>query len=88
MLCLSARNELMRACGYTYKECEAEGWGLPVTHSECDYRGSAKYDDLLEISAWVKSMKGVRLEFARGLHPRSELQSLRRVWNDDRNEER
>ena len=41
-----ARNELMRACGYTYKECEAEGWGLPVTHSECDYRGSAKYDDL------------------------------------------
>ena len=50
--------------GYTYKECESEGWGLPVTHSECDYRGSAKYNDLLEISAWVKSMKGVRLEIA------------------------
>ena len=59
-----ARNELMRACGYTYKECEAEGFGLPVTHAEADYRGSAKYDDLLEISACVKSQKGVRLEIA------------------------
>ena len=46
-----ARNELMRACGYTYKECEAEGWGLP-------------YDDLLEVTAWVRAQKGVRIEIA------------------------
>ena len=59
-----ARNELMRSCGYSYKECESEGWGLPVTHAECNYRGSAKYDDLLEISAWVQSQKGVRIEIA------------------------
>jgi acyl-CoA thioester hydrolase len=59
-----ARNELMRSCGYTYKELEAEGRGLPVTHSEADYRSSAKYDDLLEISAWVQAMKGVRIEIA------------------------
>ena len=37
-----ARNELMRACGYTYKDCEAEGWALPVTHAEVDYRRPAK----------------------------------------------
>ncbi|MCR5414665.1 MAG: acyl-CoA thioesterase [Kiritimatiellae bacterium] len=59
-----ARNELMRASGYTYAACEAEGFGLPVTHAEVNYRGSAKYDDLLEISAWVQSQKGVRLEIA------------------------
>ena len=59
-----ARNELMRACGYTYRECEAEGWGLPVTHAECNYKGSAHYDDLLEISAWVQAQRGVRLEIA------------------------
>ena len=59
-----ARNELMRKCGYTYKECEAEGWALPVTHAELDYKGSAKYDDLLEITAFVQSQKGVRLEIA------------------------
>ena len=59
-----ARNELMRASGYTYKECESEGWGLPVTHAELNYKASAKYDDLLEISAWVQAQKGVRLEIA------------------------
>jgi acyl-CoA thioester hydrolase len=59
-----ARNELMRACGYTYRECEQEGWMLPVTHAEVDYRSSAKYDDLLEITAYVSKMKGVRIEIA------------------------
>ena len=56
-----ARNELMRSIGYTYKECEAEGWALPVTHAEVDYRRPARYDDLLEVSATVSSQKGVRI---------------------------
>ena len=59
-----ARNELMRAMGYDYKTCESEGFMLPVVHAEVDYRSPAKYDDVLEISAWVKSQKGVRLEVA------------------------
>ena len=59
-----ARNELMRACGYTYKQCEAEGFMLPVVHAEADYKSPAKYDDLLEISAWVQLQKGVRIEIA------------------------
>ena len=59
-----ARNELMRSCGYSYKECEADGIALPVTHAEADYRASAKYDDVLEITAFVQSMKGVRTEIA------------------------
>ncbi len=59
-----ARNELMRSTGYTYKQCEEEGFALPVTHAEVDYRRPAKYDDLLEITAFVKSQHGVRLEIA------------------------
>ncbi len=59
-----ARNELMRSCGYTYRECEAEGWMLPVIHAEVDYRSPARYDDLLEITAYVRLQKGVRLEIA------------------------
>lgn len=59
-----ARNELMRACGYTYKQCEAEGWMLPVVHAEVDYRRPARYDDLLEVTAWCRAHKGVRLEIA------------------------
>jgi len=59
-----ARNELMREIGYTYRECEAEGWALPVIHAELDYRSPARYDDLLEVSAWVQALKGVRIEIA------------------------
>ena len=40
----------MRECGYTYRECEAEGWMLPVIHAEVDYRSPARYDDLLEVN--------------------------------------
>ena len=59
-----ARNELMRACGYTYRECEAEGWARPGTHAEVDYKRPARYDDLLEVTAWCRAHKGVRLEIA------------------------
>ena len=59
-----ARNELMRAAGYTYKRCEADGWMLPVIHAEVDYKSPAHYDDLLEVTAFVKAQKGVRLEIA------------------------
>ena len=50
-----ARNELMRAAGYTYQRCEAEGFLLPVIHAEVDYRSPAKYDDMLEITASTSS---------------------------------
>ena len=59
-----ARNELMRACGYTYKKCEEEGWMLPVIHAEVNYHSPAHYDDLLEVTAYVQAQKGVRLEIA------------------------
>ena len=71
-----ARNELMRACGYTYRECEAEGFMLPVVHAEVDYRRPAKYDDLLEITAWVQQQKGVRLEIACEVRRKGEDQLL------------
>ena len=71
-----ARNELMRSCGYTYRQCEEDGFALPVTHAECDYRGSAKYDDLLEISAWVQAQKGVRLEIACEVRRKGEERAL------------
>ena len=71
-----ARNELMRSCGYTYVECEREGWGLPVTHAELDYRRPARYDDLLEVTAFVKSMKGVRIEIACEVRRKGEAEVL------------
>ena len=37
---------------------------LPVIHAELDYKQPAKYDDLLEVTAWVSAKKGVRLEIS------------------------
>jgi len=71
-----ARNELMRSIGYTYKECEAEGWALPVTHAEVDYRRPARYDDLLEVSATVSSQKGVRIEISCEVRRKGEQELL------------
>ena len=59
-----ARNELMRSIGYTYRQCEEEGWMLPVVHAEGDYRAPARYDDLLEVTAYVKEQRGIRIEIA------------------------
>ncbi len=71
-----ARNELMREMGYTYKECEAEGFALPVVHAEVDYKSPARYDDLLEISAWVDEIKGVRCRIACEVRRQGEMQLL------------
>ena len=71
-----ARNELMRACGYTYRACEEDGRMLPVVHAEVDYRRPARYDDLLEITAYVKGQKGVRLEIACEVRRRGEEEPL------------
>jgi len=57
-----ARNELLRACGFTYRELEAAGIGLPVLEATVRYHAPAVYDDLLELSAWCAEYKGVRLK--------------------------
>lgn len=55
------RNELLRACGTTYRALEASGLGLPVAEAHVNYLAPATYDDLLEITAWSEGFQGVRL---------------------------
>ena len=71
-----ARNELMRENGYTYKRCEEEGWMLPVVHAELDYKKPARYDDLLEVTAYVSEQKGVRIEIACEVRRKGESEIL------------
>jgi acyl-CoA thioester hydrolase len=44
-----ARTELLRGLGWSYRDMEAEGVGLPVIEAHCEYRRPARYDDQLQI---------------------------------------
>lgn len=57
-----SRNELMRAAGFTYKELEALGVGLPVIEAKVNYHSPAKYDDLIRIVADCEFKGGIRLQ--------------------------
>ena len=58
------RTDYLAQMGYSYRELEAEGIFLPVTESNCQYKSSARYDDLLTIKTQVTKIKGARLVFA------------------------
>lgn len=45
------RVELLRANGFTYKDFETRGLGLPVIEAQCRYRRPAAYDDVIVIES-------------------------------------
>src|ERR1700734_2405752 len=57
------RTELLRASGWSYREMEAEGIGLPVVEAHCDSRQPARYDDELEVRTTGTLLSPVRVEF-------------------------
>jgi len=63
-----ARNELLRHSGTSYRDLETMGYALPVAEAHVDYHAPATYDDLLDISAWVDGLKGVRLTICCEVH--------------------
>ena len=56
-----ARTDYLRAAGLPYRELEESGTGSPVIGIRCDYLSSARYDDPIDIRAWVASYDGIRL---------------------------
>ena len=59
-----AREELMRAIGLPYSRLEELGCALPVLEAFCHYKKSAKFEDVLTITASLAEMKGVRVKIA------------------------
>jgi acyl-CoA thioester hydrolase len=59
-----ARTELLREAGLSYKALEESGIMLPVIEASCRYKSSAKYDDLLTLTAKVEEIKGVRVKIS------------------------
>jgi acyl-CoA thioester hydrolase len=57
------RTGLLRDSGWSYREMEAEGIGLPVIEAHCDYRQPARYDDELEVRTRGALISPVRVEF-------------------------
>ena len=58
------RTEWIRAHGVSYRELEERGILLPVTHAACDYRQSARYDDLVRIETTVARLTRASVAFS------------------------
>jgi acyl-CoA thioester hydrolase len=56
-----ARTELLRACGVSYAQLEAEGVLLAVVRLEVTYRRPARYDDVLEVRVRVVGGSRVKI---------------------------
>jgi acyl-CoA thioester hydrolase len=57
------RADLLRASGWSYRDMEAGGVGLPVIEAQCAYRRPARYDDDLEIRTRGILLSPVRVQF-------------------------
>ena len=58
------RTEYMRSFGFTYRQLEQMGVGLPVIELRVRYYRACFYDDELVISTWVEEMSRTRLLLA------------------------
>ena len=59
----TARTEMLRSLGYTYKGWEDSGLILPVREFKIRYHSPAYYDDLLTILTIIKERPSVRITF-------------------------
>ena len=57
------RTELMRAMGLPYTRWEADGAMLPLVEAHVNYRGRARYDDLLELEVSLAMAGRASLRF-------------------------
>ena len=55
------RGEFFRQIGYPYAELERIGVAFPCTEAWCEYKHPAKYDDLVEITAWASKISYTRI---------------------------
>lgn len=57
------RTDLLRGCGCTYRELEAQGLRLPVIEVQARYLRPALYDDVLEVHTRLTDVGGARVRF-------------------------
>ena len=57
------RTNWLRETGWSYREMERDGLGLPVIEAHCEYRLGARYDDDVEIRTRASLKSAVRMRF-------------------------
>lgn len=57
------RVEYLRQAGVLLTELMADGIVFPITHVECQYRASAKFDDIILIEPTLKEVSPVKMIF-------------------------
>lgn len=59
----SARSDMFRECGCSYRQLEERGYMMPVVSLKIDYKKPAFYDDLLTVKVTIPEMPGVKMRF-------------------------
>src|SRR6185295_137972 len=57
------RTEWLRQSGWSYREMEEDGVGLPVIEAHCEYRQPVRYDAEVDIRARATLLSPVRVRF-------------------------
>ena len=57
------RTDWLRETGWSYREMEADGLGLPVIEAHCEYKRGAKYDDELTVKTTATLLSAVLIQF-------------------------
>jgi acyl-CoA thioester hydrolase len=61
--CEMARTEHMRRLGVRYRDLEESGVKLAVAEAHLRYARSARYDDLVRVTAWISEVASRRVVF-------------------------
>jgi acyl-CoA thioester hydrolase len=56
------RTELLRECGFAYRDFEARGILLAITSLTINYKRPARYDDLIEVHTTLVDIGHVKIE--------------------------
>ena len=57
------RGDFMRAIGIPYTRLEDDGYILPIVEAHVRYHSPARYDDAVEIVAWVQRLRSRSVTF-------------------------
>jgi acyl-CoA thioester hydrolase len=59
-----ARTEYLRSAGISYRALEEKGFYMMVASASCSYKSPARYDDVINVDAWIPKMNNSSLQFS------------------------